>query len=317
MRNDAPYYPRATAEDELDRIFGAPSTPRAAEPVTEPSMDAAEEQATTAVPVKLDRTSPFYKACTKCNGRGWIASNRTGRNIGSCFKCKGAGGVMLKTTTDERNRSAANAKARAERAVEANIEAFRVQYPEELASIEAGKARGFEFAIAMLQAIGHYGHLTERQLAAVQRGVERDKEHAARKAAEAKAEAERAPIIADKLVAAFEAARDRGLVRPILRFEGFSISPAKATSANAGALYVKDGGVYLGKIVGTEFKASWDGKQRKDLADRISSIMADPVEAAKQYGKESGICSCCGRTLTDPASIAAGIGPICAEGWGF
>ena len=37
-----------------------------------------------------------------------------------------------------------------------------------------------------------------------------------------------------------------------------------------------------------------------------------PLERAKDLGKLYGICVCCGRTLTDEGSIAAGIGPICA-----
>ena len=35
-------------------------------------------------------------------------------------------------------------------------------------------------------------------------------------------------------------------------------------------------------------------------------------EQAAAYGRRSGRCCCCGRELTDPASIAAGIGPVCA-----
>lgn len=31
----------------------------------------------------------------------------------------------------------------------------------------------------------------------------------------------------------------------------------------------------------------------------------------------TGRCSCCGRELTDPTRVAMGIGPICAEKWGF
>ena len=38
------------------------------------------------------------------------------------------------------------------------------------------------------------------------------------------------------------------------------------------------------------------------------------METAKRYGRETGQCCCCARTLTNPDSIAAGIGPICASG---
>lgn len=36
------------------------------------------------------------------------------------------------------------------------------------------------------------------------------------------------------------------------------------------------------------------------------------LEASKTYGREIGVCGVCNRTLTNPESIANGIGPICA-----
>ena len=41
-------------------------------------------------------------------------------------------------------------------------------------------------------------------------------------------------------------------------------------------------------------------------------IAQDPKAAMIRYGQELGECGHCGRTLTDAASRAAGIGPICA-----
>lgn len=50
-------------------------------------------------------------------------------------------------------------------------------------------------------------------------------------------------------------------------------------------------------------------------ADRRAAILAsiaqDPKAAMIRYGKELGECGRCGRTLTDEASRAAGIGPVC------
>lgn len=43
-------------------------------------------------------------------------------------------------------------------------------------------------------------------------------------------------------------------------------------------------------------------------------ILADPVGAAARYGQAIGKCGRCGRTLTDEASRALGLGPVCAEG---
>jgi hypothetical protein len=45
----------------------------------------------------------------------------------------------------------------------------------------------------------------------------------------------------------------------------------------------------------------------------LTLIAADPTEAMVRYGRELGVCGHCGRTLTDEASRAAGIGPICAS----
>ena len=44
----------------------------------------------------------------------------------------------------------------------------------------------------------------------------------------------------------------------------------------------------------------------------LGEIAADPKAASVRYGQELGCCGVCGRTLTDEASRAAGIGPICA-----
>jgi len=45
---------------------------------------------------------------------------------------------------------------------------------------------------------------------------------------------------------------------------------------------------------------------------QVEAIEADPRSAVVKHGKQTGICGICGRELTDPDSIAAGIGPICA-----
>lgn len=46
------------------------------------------------------------------------------------------------------------------------------------------------------------------------------------------------------------------------------------------------------------------------LLDELNSA---PLQAAMKYGRLSGRCCSCGRELTDPESIATGIGPVCAE----
>lgn len=46
-------------------------------------------------------------------------------------------------------------------------------------------------------------------------------------------------------------------------------------------------------------------------------LKAGPQSAAERYGRELGKCGICGRTLTNDESRARGIGPICAESYGW
>jgi len=46
-------------------------------------------------------------------------------------------------------------------------------------------------------------------------------------------------------------------------------------------------------------------------------VAKDPSAAARAYGLRTGQCSICGRELTNAESRARGIGPICAERFGF
>ncbi len=51
------------------------------------------------------------------------------------------------------------------------------------------------------------------------------------------------------------------------------------------------------------------------IHDALRAFEADPITIASAFGRATGRCCCCGRTLTNPDSIAAGIGPICAAGF--
>lgn len=67
---------------------------------------------------------------------------------------------------------------------------------------------------------------------------------------------------------------------------------------NAPYLIAEDG-TYLGALKG-------------DAPAMLAEIEADPKAAAIAYGKATGNCCICSKTLTNPESIAAGIGPVCA-----
>jgi hypothetical protein len=69
-------------------------------------------------------------------------------------------------------------------------------------------------------------------------------------------------------------------------------------------------------MVFLDIQASDEWHSIRDRARRarvLAEIAKDPQAAMVRYGRELGICGRCGRTLTDEASRAAGIGPICID----
>jgi hypothetical protein len=124
----------------------------------------------------------------------------------------------------------------------------------------------------------------------------------------------------EALFNAFEAAKSKGAKRLTLRFEGINIKPNRdvtalwvtsQTETEMGEYGLKP--KYLGKVS----RNAIDSRFSDTIRETIMSAASDPISAAIRYGKVSGECSCCGRELTDPRSIERGIGPICADKYGF
>ena len=120
----------------------------------------------------------------------------------------------------------------------------------------------------------------------------------------------------EELRAAFDRAAAAGLRFPRITLGEVVIKPAKATGKNPGALYVStEGDTYLGKIVAGRFQRA--SACSPEQAQRVAELVGDPKAAIEAYGRETGVCAICNLTLTNPESIERGIGPICAEKWGF
>ena len=169
-------------------------------------------------------------------------------------------------------------------------------------------AESFDFAASLLSSLRKWGRLTDGQLGAVQRILAKRKLQSTRHAA--------APTVSlEPVEQAFAKAKAAGILRPKLRLDVFTFSPAPDTGKNAGAIYVKEGETYLGKVVGGKLFAV--ASCTVDQEQSIVSVSRDPMQAAIAYGKEFGKCSVCARTLSDPESIARGIGPICADRFGW
>lgn len=252
--------------------------------------------------------------CKACRGTGKFRS-WSGRTVGDCFKCKGKGKLSFKTAPEVRAASQAKAASKREAdriALRDAIEQWKRDHPVEWQWMFKAAQREFEFAEAMVEALCKWGTLTDRQLAVVRNCVIKAEEAKERRAQMAAA----APVIDIAAIEiAFNNAKSKGIKSPKLRLDSFKFAPAKAHSANAGAIYVTEGETYLGKVVAGKF-------QRVRACDdatetRILAVAADPKQAAIAYGRRFGSCSVCGRELTRHASIDAGIGPICAEKYGW
>lgn len=102
----------------------------------------------------------------------------------------------------------------------------------------------------------------------------------------------------------------------------------EAAAPATGATELEDG-IYLldGQIIKVVHAVHGSGRQygkRLDVTsgtwERVSGVISKLTPAHKvsladaaKFGKIYGVCINCGRTLTDEASIAAGIGPVCAS----
>lgn len=319
-------------DDSLDDLIGSEPVQRT--PLRRPA------------PARDAYTAPdtHWDVCQKCGGSGsW-------RGRGTCYACKGEGGKAFKTSAADRAVARDKAHDRKERNTQAWIEEHKAEYAWLIATaqrqtdrINAGE-EGWQFPISLCDAITQYGSLTDAQLATVRSCMARDAERKAKWDAERTAREAAAPVVtADKLQAAFDLAREkatrpgqRGVwMRPLVMFAGkwddsaspaekeamrkasikIEFSPASAKGKNPGAIYAKRGEAYLGKIVAGKWLAARDCTPENNAA--VIEVCNDPSRAATTYGKAWGVCCVCSRTLTNEISIARGIGPICAEGYGF
>ena len=284
----------------------------------------------------------FTETCPKCRGTGRFTSY-TGRQLGQCFACKGVGSKTFRTAPEVR------AQAR-QRTAEAKA-AVVADHQAELKWLDATLARldrlpeGYGKLLLDLQARLMSGReLTDGQMAVIQKGMARSAQWAAERDAVRRGETSFGNGVDQRTLAtAFETLRRAGARRPTIKAEGFEFSEAPLTGRNSGSIYVKDNGVYVGKIPAAqglfipvrEFDPARmealqavcrdpQGAVKADAARKAALIAANAERRAAQAaaGEEQEPelevpCGCCGILLTDPVSRARGIGPICAGKWGF
>lgn len=98
-----------------------------------------------------------------------------------------------------------------------------------------------------------------------------------------------------------------------------SLTIAGKASANAGMIYVKADGQYVGKITtsGRFFTVREADSIVDPVVETIDAIIAGGAAYIAEQGRISGVCGFCGLTLDDPESVARGYGPVCAKRHGL
>jgi hypothetical protein len=162
------------------------------------------------------------------------------------------------------------------------------------------------FAHSLVVQYQRKGDLSEKQWDAAERMIRKVDATAQRKATMQRS------VDVSRIKSLLDSAKVK---RPVFRAAELAFSLAPIHGKNSGAVYVKRGPDYQGKIIDGVFVPS--SACAPITADAVVAVAKDPRGEAVRHGKVTGQCSCCGRQLTDPVSIEMGIGPICASNWGL
>lgn len=156
------------------------------------------------------------------------------------------------------------------------------------------------FAMSLVQQYDRKGSLSEKQ------------EYWVHKLVAQAASSDDAEVIEPYYTVLHNIVKDPGMK---LRFPGLQISRPRNGKE---VLYLTSGGygsTYYGKIDESgRWMATYEAEpEAQKLAGILDAFIRNPVGYMAECGHQTGICCVCGRTLTDPKSIEAGIGPICAS----
>lgn len=265
-------------------------------------------------PAALDRATGRAKAkerfpCNVCSGTGLYQGHRRHQAKSHCFACRGKG--YFETSQGDRMKAKAQRFQHKASKLSDAQDGFTEQHPGLIDDLR--KLTGWnDFASSLVRQFDERGGLSDKQVDSARRTLAKVATRREAKAAEAEARGSVVDLAGIRSM--FELAASK-LKKPVYRAEGLILSLAPAHGKNPGAIYVKLGHVYQGKVIGTSFQASYS--TASTTLPGLLKIAADPLEAAVAYGRETGTCACCGRELTDPKSVERGIGPVCARTWGL
>lgn len=183
----------------------------------------------------------------------------------------------------------------------------------------AAKQTWSSFATDVAAKAIRYGRLTDNQRASLT--SMRDK-CAAKEKAVTEATPERSGF--EEVVAILGRIAASGNVFPKLRLRTPNDAPVnialRTFGHNAGQVRVFAGDTPCGEIKDGTWRTprGWriTPAERADLDALFDRLIEDPKAVCASYGYATGHCALCGRPLSNPESVAMGIGPICA-GKGF
>lgn len=160
------------------------------------------------------------------------------------------------------------------------------------------------FAKSLVDQVASKGSLSDKQLFAASAML------AKIKANKAERESNMTSVDVSRILAVLDKA-DPAMKTPKIRVGDFVFSKPAPHSKNAGSVYIKQLGEYIGKVTGGYYLPV--GNVSKDTIAEIQEICKDPMESAVAYGRRTGNCAVCARELTVKESIDRGIGPVCAD----
>lgn len=124
----------------------------------------------------------------------------------------------------------------------------------------------------------------------------------------------------EAIKATLDHAAAHGVKSPKMVVRDLGFTRAKDVSQNPGHIYVKAGTSYGDEYYGKINPEGYFMPARDcpdHIVERLKEIEGNILEEVRAYGRETGNCSFCTRTLTHKNSIQLLYGPRCAENYGL
>jgi hypothetical protein len=267
--------------------------------------------------------SPRKFRCESCGGSGlWQGGRVNQHGNQKCWTCHGHG--FLVTSAADRQKARASSAASKEKSRQSAQDENAAHGGGALLKFLEENASWNDFCRSLLTQHANGKAFSEAQVAAARRmwvKIEeqrraRAQEREAAKASAPKADGARIRQMFDAALAAGK--KQRALHAGNFDPEGQLLNKVVLTPARPPRteIWVRVDDEFFGSI---KVDGMIDLRRNAPewLASALQRIAADPDGECRLYGRRTGICACCGRTLTNGISIELGIGPICRQKWGL